>query len=478
MRKRNLKKILALVLAGTMMLGGLPVSDLRLNVQAEEAVEAFSVSFVDQYASVGKALAPTITGAQDATYQWYVGGALKGTEATYTPTANDLNKWIEVRVTSGQETQNAKLYFSKLPVVYIDTEGGQAITSKENYIDADLRVQGNDQYNSSKQLYNGKTEIRGRGNSTWSQPKKPYRLKLDNKTDMFGMGEGTKSKHWVLLANYLDESLMRNTLAYDMSGEMGMEHLSTVWVEVVMNGEHVGNYQFCENVRVDEDRVDIFDWESYCEDAAAVIAEATGLDEDDLAEYMAEGSMQWITSGSFAFDGRTYKLSDYESALLEMTAEDYGYELSSIGELSSLITGGYILELDEYYDEVSKFRTNSNQPIMFKNPEYVYTNTDMMSYVQTYVQAFENAVQSADYTAAYDGNTVHYSELYDFDELIDYWLVTEIFYNEEINKKSTYMYKPVDEKMIMGPIWDMDWSFALMLAFTQGSPSPMGSIFH
>ena len=458
MLNRKVKQVLALILAGTMMFGNLPAADLGIQVQAEEAVEAFSVSFVDKYASVGQALAPTVTGAQDATYQWYVGGVQKGTEETYTPTESDLNKWIEVVVTSGKEVLNAKLYFSKLPVVYIDTEGGQTITSKENYIDADMRVQGNDQYQNSKELYNGKTEIRGRGNSTWAQPKKPYRLKLDKKTDMFGMGEGTKSKHWVLLANYLDESLLRNTLAYDMSGEMGMEHLSTVWVEVVMNGEHVGNYQFCENVRVDEDRVDIFDWESYCEDVAAVIEEAEGLDEDALVEYMAEESMQWITSGSFVFNGKTYKLSDYESALLELTAEDYGHELNSISELSNLITGGYILELDEYYDEVSKFKTNSNQPIMFKNPEYVYTNTDMMNYVKTYVQAFENAVQSVDYTSIYEGQEVHYSTLYDFDELIDYWLVTEIFYNEEINKKSTYMYKPVDEKMIMGPIWDMDWS--------------------
>ena len=181
MQKRNFKKVLALILAGTMMLGGLPVADLRMNVQAEEAVEAFSVSFVDQYASVGKPLAPTMTGAQNATYKWYVGGVQKGTEETYTPTESDLNKWIEVQVTSGNETLSAKLYFSKLPVVYIDTEGGQAITSKENYIDADLRVQGNDQFNSSNVLYNGKTEIRGRGNSTWAQPKKPYRLKLDKK---------------------------------------------------------------------------------------------------------------------------------------------------------------------------------------------------------------------------------------------------------------------------------------------------------
>ena len=81
-----------------------------------------------------------------------------------------------------------------------------------------------------------------------------------------------------------------------------------------------------------------------------------------------------------------------------------------------------------------------------------------MNYVQSYVQAFENAVQSSDYKALYDGKEVHYSELYDLDALVDYWLISEIFYNEELNKKSTYMYKDVDGLMMMGPIWDMDWS--------------------
>lgn len=268
-------------------------------------------------------------------------------------------------------------------------------------------------------------------------PKKPYKIKLDKKTDVFGMG---KNKHWVLLANYSDESLMRNTLAYNFSGELGMEQMSTVWVDVIFNGEYVGNYQFCEQVRVDETRVDVFDWEGFAEDSAAVIAEAEGIDEGDLAEYMLEDDMSWITSGKVTFGGKTYDISNYPDI-----------EVPSIN-------GGYLLELDEYYDEVSKFRTDSNQPIMFKNPEFVKTNSDMVAYVQEYVQAFEDAVQSANYSSTYDGEMTHYSELYDFDALVDYWLINEIFYNEEFNKKSTYMYKEIDGLMMMGPMWDMDYS--------------------
>jgi len=82
----------------------------------------------------------------------------------------------------------------------------------------------------------------------------------------------------------------------------------------------------------------------------------------------------------------------------------------------------------------------------------------MMAYVKSYVQAFEYAAYSTDYTASFEGKEVHYSDLYDMDALTDYWIVNEIFYNEDFNKKSTYLHKDIDGLMKMGPIWDMDWS--------------------
>ena len=39
--------------------------------------------------------------------------------------------------------------------------------------------------------------IRGRGNGSWNMSKNPYKIKLEQKTDLFGMG---KSKTWVLLS--------------------------------------------------------------------------------------------------------------------------------------------------------------------------------------------------------------------------------------------------------------------------------------
>ena len=435
MNHKLFKRLVAVLMASILLLGTLS------GAMPVAAAREFSAAFANDYAEVGVPMTLDVQGASGAiSYRWTVDGTAVGSGSSYTPTENDLMKWIRVTVSSGSDTAELEMFFSLLPVVYINTEGGQAITSKEKYIDAELIVQGNSVYNSeTTKLYNGLTEIRGRGNSTWGQPKKPYRLKLDKKTDLLGMG---KSKHWVLLANYLDESLQRNTLAYNLSGSMGMEQCSTVFVDVILNGDFAGNYQLCENIRVDPTRVDIFDWEGFCEDSAGVIADAEGLSKDetgDLEEYMAE-NMGWITSGTVTFGSSTYTIADYP----DIEVPD--------------ISGGYLIELDEYYDELSKFKTASGQPIMFKNPEYLYTNQDMMDFVKTYIQAFEDAVESDSYTSEYEGETLHYSELFDFDALVDYWLISEIFFNEELNKKRTYMYKDIDGLMFMGPIWDMDWS--------------------
>ena len=97
--------------------------------------------------------------------------------------------------------------------------------------------------------------IRGRGNSTWMEDKKPYKFKLDKGKDLFGMG---KSKHWVLLANYFDNSLVRNRTTYWLGAELGMAFTpQCVPVEVVMNDVYLGTYLLAEQIRVDKYRIEI-----------------------------------------------------------------------------------------------------------------------------------------------------------------------------------------------------------------------------
>ena len=145
---------------------------------------------------------------------------------------------------------------SGLPIVVINSENKTEIKDKENWIPAQMTIDGIGQFDN----YEGTIGIRGRGNSTWSYPKKPYALKLDTKSEILGM---PSHKRWVLLANYMDRTLMRNYIAFEISKRTGLEWtVRGQFVEVVLNGTHLGNYYLCEHIKGDENRVNITEMKS------------------------------------------------------------------------------------------------------------------------------------------------------------------------------------------------------------------------
>lgn len=357
-------------------------------------------------------------------------------------------KWITVKAFNGTEqAAEDKVYFSKLPVIYINTEDGNNITSKTEYKKADMKIQNNEE--TSKDIYSGSIEIKGRGNTTWSiYPKKPYKIKLDKKTDLFNMG---KNKHWVLLANYLDNSFMRNVNAARLSHQLGVETMDFVWADLVLNGSYVGNYLLGEHVRIGKTRVDITDWEGEAEEAAAAIVKAekkngVTLDSDAL-ETALTNNLSWITSGKITFNNKEYIIEDY-----------YKYKKDT--------TGGFLFESSDEYDEVSRFTTNGGLKVMLNKPEYLNTNSTMMNYVKDYWNSFEKAYKSENGYAKYNGKNTHYTQLADLDSMVGYWLVNEILGNNDAVYKSRLAYKEVGGLLKFGPTWDFDYGCG---AFTVGN---------
>ena len=92
----------------------------------------------------------------------------------------------------------------------------------------------------------GAISIKGRGNSTWIMPKKPYNITF-YKNDEYAkkvkvsLVDGVKAKKWTLLANYFDTSLIRNKIALDLANDMEIG-LESKFVDLWMNGEYLGNY--------------------------------------------------------------------------------------------------------------------------------------------------------------------------------------------------------------------------------------------
>ena len=98
-------------------------------------------------------------------------------------------------------------------------------------------------------------KIRGRGNWTWHQAKKPYQIKLEKKLDLLGMG---KAKTWILLANVMDASLLRNQLFYDLATDIGLMYSPKIQpVDLFIDGVYMGSYSLSTKPEVDESRVNI-----------------------------------------------------------------------------------------------------------------------------------------------------------------------------------------------------------------------------
>lgn len=152
-----------------------------------------------------------------------------------------------------QEQENAKK--QNIPVVRITTDGGAGIYDKKNYVPGSITIEDPQKMYSDVENFTARMGIRGRGNSTWGWPKKPWKVKLDEKASLLGM---PKDKEWALLANYSDRTLVRNITAMKLSEICGFSWTPRMCsVEVYLNDEYQGVYTLCEHKKVSDDRVNI-----------------------------------------------------------------------------------------------------------------------------------------------------------------------------------------------------------------------------
>ena len=160
-------------------------------------------------------------------------------------------KYFVCQVKKGDRTETSKIFsvaHTGLPVVNVTTDGSE-INKKDWLKDIQIDINGSSLPGS----------IKGRGNSTWAYPKKSFSLKLEKKTSVFNM---EKHKRWVLISNNIDRSLLRNYFAAYLGNKVFTGNgwnPSFDFVDLVMNGEYWGNYIIGEQIKIDENRVNIKD---------------------------------------------------------------------------------------------------------------------------------------------------------------------------------------------------------------------------
>ena len=232
--------------------------------------------------------------------------------------------------------------------------------------------------------------VRLRGNTTQEYPKKPFAIKLTSGASVLGM---PSHKRWVLLANWLDHSMIRNTVAFDIAHAIESAVKSNnlaqgiPWnvhgynVELVVDGHYVGNYYLCEQIKIDGNRLNI---------------------------------------------KKPYDAEDNPAAFADC---------------------GYLLEFDMKEDTDIKYTTSNGAWVKFKNDEP--ESSDVYKAVSQKIQGIEDNLDAGNYTAAYN-------EL-DINSMVDQFLIWELTMNREYGDPgSVYMFMDGNGKLSAGPVWDFD----------------------
>lgn len=347
---------------------------------------------------------------------------IDGVEQTSGVNEVDFSKPVVYTLSNGDETRafTVAVTNSGLPVVVLTQSGG----GSESWAEAGINVRSKDadwvetdkmtvyKADGSVDMEEAFCGIRLRGNSTQKFPKKPFAIKLVDKAPVLGM---PKHKRWVLLANWMDRTMLRNAVALEVAHRTDSAYINDGigWsprgtsVEVVMDGRHVGNYYLCEQIKIDGDRVDI---------------------KDCIEDIIGDGNVN-----------------------------------------PTMADCGYLLEFDDNYDEVDKFRTARGLPCMFKDEVSKYSS-DIFNQVKARIEAVESNLEAENYEAAY-------SDL-DINSVIDYFFIQELTFNDEYkHPKSVYMLIDGDGKLTAGPVWDFDWQTFINYDKVQAMNSKYGGTY-
>jgi len=290
-----------------------------------------------------------------------------------------------------------------IPVIKIETQGGVEVTSKDNWTNMTtftLIDPNDDSNNISFGNYGSQYHrIRGRGNTTWTYPKKPYRVRFREDISLFGKAA---RENWVLLAEYLDPTFLTTAVAFKLGESVFQMPFTCTYqpVHVYYNGRYDGLYTLTEHRQADPE-------------------------------------------GPPGAPGR-------------------------VGIVET--NGGWFVEMDEYYDEDPKFRTdNLELPVMIKSPEYAPDPEDSDNPFYDFIKNDMNQLCDSMVSLNFPENG--YRDLLDMNAFVDFLMVNELVMNTEIGHynatdgkrypKSCFVYKiDQDEKICMGPLWDFDWAFS------------------
>ena len=234
-----------------------------------------------------------------------------------------------------------------------------------------------------------------RGNSTVEYPKKQYNLEIrhEDESDRAVTLLGMpEESDWVLHAPYSDKTLMRNYLIYTWSNRIGRYAARTSFIEVYI--DHDGS-----------------------------------LGPDDYV-----GVYAWMEK---------VKVDDQRVAI---------DRLESGHDTLPAVSGGYLLQRDWVGEEPELTLTTAvyDDTLLFKSPKHDAATQPQIDFITNYLDEFEGALSGP----GFDDEETGYAQYIDVDSFIDHHLLVELGRNVDGYVLSTFMHKPREGKLHMGPVWD------------------------
>ncbi len=318
--------------------------------------------------------------------------------------AADQGFLIDWSITFGNDPAKPYIFSSSnLPIVKLTTQGSPIIDDPKTpvlmqIIDNGPNVRNN--VNQTNYAFEGPIMAELQGYTGPYYPKKNYDFEVvdaagvEMDTSILGM---PRESDWMFKAEYLDNTIIKNTVAYEMARRMGRYAPRTRPCEIILDDEYVGVYVLTEKVKRDKNRVDI--------------AKLTPTD----------------TIGSALTGGY----------IIEMNINDDPSDWTSEFAPSNMASTSLEVEFKHVYPKSAVIRP----------PQH--------DYIRNFVGDFEYTLAGSDFK---DPNT-GYRKYINVGTFIDFLIVNEYSVNYDSYGRSTFMYKEKDSaggKLKIGPPWDYD----------------------
>jgi CotH protein len=294
---------------------------------------------------------------------------------------------------------------SDLPVVVVDT-GGRRIPD-EPKLPAELRlfeapVTGLEALAGPPALQSA-IGIEVRGYTSQEFPKKQYSLEARSATggdaDIGPLGLPAE-EDWVLHAPFMDKSLLRNALGYELSRRLGRYAPRTRFVELFL------------------------------------------LDDGAAAPRLEHYRGVYVLTESVKRGAERVDIEKLEPTMVE----------------EPLVSGGYLLEWTER-SRVERgepfFGTRDAEALLLSHPRAEDVRPPQLAWIERYVEAFEAALARL----ASDPESRELEAFLDLDAAVDYCLLSELVRNHDVFVASTFIHKRRSGPLVLGPLWDLDRAF-------------------